>query len=908
MNLSRPGPCASGPPFRLERLVKRPILHDHAQGVAVLQDRDVGERVAVHQQQVRQRAGLDHAELTGQAHELAAQTRGRDDRVHRREAEDLDEDPEIARVRAVRRVGEAVVAAGQHADPALAHTVHGLDGHRELALERRRALGGHAPLAGGLAQVVGDAERGPDEDAIAGRLERVERALVDPVRVVDDVDPVAQRDHHGLRAAAVRRPAHPAGLDLTLQHDGEPRLRRRRGEGARVAAVEHQLRVAHRDEHVLLGRQARQLLGRHVGEAEVRVRLDEAGHQRRPAGVDEGRAAGRRRRAGRDLGDPVGFDAHGAGEGRLAGAVEDPGVGDQVRAHSGAELTMATRADFCYRPVTLVPGRRTTMSLDRRTFLKRTGVAGAVVLGSRLAVPGSAAAQDMTVRPDPAAKHGGTLRYGVHTAPAHFDVHQSGTVANIGAQSPMYDTLLRRSPKDGQTIIPDLAQRWEISPDGKKYTFYLRKGVKFHDGAEFTAEDVKATYDRIAHPPKGVVIPRTPLFATVGEIVVVDPHKIEFRLTEARPKAFMLGAFASGWNIIVRKKSLDENQGNLRQVVAYPGTGPFKHVSRKDKEVWIMERNPHYWNKGLPLVDRLEIYHMMPFSAELGSAFLSGKLDYARLLDPVSWRKAKEMSGVSAAAFNQSVIQAVWMNMKKKPLADVRVRRAMHLAMDRHTLVEVVKDTAPMQVGGFVYPFHEMSTPRAELEKKLGYQRDIKPAVQEARRLMKEAGYANGIKNLDFVVRDVATFKLWAVAIQAMLKEHLNIETNLRVVQVSVWFDEAQAGNFDLAISAIVSTLMDPSDIFSAWYGKDGPQNYSRWTNPAFHDLASQIERELDDVKRKALVRKAEDILEQDPPLIPVAYEQIYDAWYNRVRGQNPSTYFGIYDVVRWDTVWMAQT
>ena len=547
-------------------------------------------------------------------------------------------------------------------------------------------------------------------------------------------------------------------------------------------------------------------------------------------------------------------------------------------------------------------------SVNRRTFLMRAGAVGAgAVVASRIHRPGAVAAQDATLRPDPAAKRGGTLRYAVHNAPAHFDVHQSGTVANIGPQSPMYDTLLRRSPKDGQTIIPDLAQRWEISPDGKKYTFHLRNGVKFHDGADFTAEDVKATYERIARPPKGVVIPRTPLFATVGDIVVVDPHKIEFRMTEARPKAYMLGAFASGWNVIVRKKTLEEHQGNLRQVMNYPGTGPFRHVSRKDKEVWIQERFPDYWNKGLPLVDKLEIYHMMPFSPELGSSFLSGKVDYARLLDPVSWRKAKEMQGVTAAAFNQSVIQAFWTNMQKnKALADPRVRRAIHLAMDRHTLVDVVKDTAPMQVGGFVYPFHEMSTPRADLEKKLGYQKDIKPAVQEARRLMKEAGYGNGLKNLDFVVRDVATFKLWAVAIQAMLKEHLNIESNLRVVQVSVWFDEAAAGNFDLAISAIVSTLMDPSDIFSAWYGKDGPQNYSRWTNAPFHDLAYQIERELDDNKRRTMVRKAEDLLEQDPPLIPVAYEQIYDAWYNRVHGQNPSTYFGIYDVVRWDQVWLT--
>jgi len=546
--------------------------------------------------------------------------------------------------------------------------------------------------------------------------------------------------------------------------------------------------------------------------------------------------------------------------------------------------------------------------LDRRGFLKRAGVVGAgAVVAARLSTAERASAQDATFRPDPAAKRGGTLRYGILSAAAHFDVHQSGTVANIGPQSPMYDTLIRRHPKDGQTIIPDLAQRWEISPDGKKYTFHLRNGVKFHDGAELTADDVKATYERIARPPQGIVIPRTPLFATVGDIVVLDPHRIEFRMTEPRPKAYMLGAFASGWNIIVRKKTLDDNQGNLRQVMSYPGTGPFKHVSRQDKEVWIQERNPSYWNKGLPLVDRLEIYHLPPFSPELGSSFLSGKIDYARLLDPVSWRKAKETPGVTAAAFNQSVIQAFWTNMQKnKALADPRVRRAIHLAMDRPTLVEVVKDTAPMQVGGFVYPFHETSTPRAELEKKLGYQKDIKPAVQEARRLMKEAGYAGGLRGLDFVVRDIASFKLWSVAIQAMLKEHLNIESNLRVVQTSVWFDEAKAGNFDLAISAIVSSLMDPSDIFSAWYGKDGPQNYSRWTNPAFHDLASQIERELDDSKRKTMVRKAEDILEQDPPLIPIAYEQIYDAWYNRVHGQNPGTYFGIYDVVRWDNVWLG--
>src|SRR5437879_11244611 len=131
--------------------------------------------------------------------------------------------------------------------------------------------------------------------------------------------------------------------------------------------------------------------------------------------------------------------------------------------------------------------------------------------------------------------------------------------------------------------------------------------------------------------------------------------------------------------------------------------------------------------------------------------------------------------------------------MNKHPLPDPRVPRSIHLARDRHALVEVVKDTAPMQVGGFVYPFHEFSTPRAELEKRLGYQADVTPAVQEARRLMREAGYGQGIKGLDFVVRDIATFKLWAVAIQAMVKEHIQAETHLRVVQEAGVVDEAAA-------------------------------------------------------------------------------------------------------------------
>jgi peptide/nickel transport system substrate-binding protein len=508
--------------------------------------------------------------------------------------------------------------------------------------------------------------------------------------------------------------------------------------------------------------------------------------------------------------------------------------------------------------------------------------------------------------PEPNPKRGSVLRYGITMRPPHFDVHQSGTINNLGSQGCMFDNLIRHDPRDsGKTIIPDLAHSWEIAKDGKTYTFFLRKGVLFHDGAELTAEDVKATFDRIAKPPQGISIPRSILFKSVSEIATPHRYTVQFKLSEPRPTNFMMLAIASGWNVIVRKKTLEDNNYNLRKIEIYPGTGPFKSVRRVENEVWVMERNPNYWNEGLPYLDGIEFYHALPFSTELGSAILSGRVDYIRITDPVTARKAKETRGLSTTAFNQSVIQGTWVNTKRKPFDDPRVRRALHLAFDRPALIDVVKDVTPMRVGGFIYPFSEFATPPEELSKRVGYQADTGPALKEARALMAAAGHPGGLKGLDFLVRDVPSFKLWSQAIQAMLQEGLNVQCNLRTVVESVWFDDAANGNFDLAIGAIVSTLLDPSDYFNAWYHTGGPQNYSFWHHEKFDGLVDQIDREVDPAKRLALVRQTEAIMEEDPPVLPVAWEKINDVWYDYVKGHNPYDYFGIYDVVREDTFWL---
>jgi peptide/nickel transport system substrate-binding protein len=505
---------------------------------------------------------------------------------------------------------------------------------------------------------------------------------------------------------------------------------------------------------------------------------------------------------------------------------------------------------------------------------------------------------------EPNPKRGGVMRYGILNRPPHFDVHQSGTVGNIGTQGCMFDNLIRRDPRDsGKTIVPDLAHSWEIAKDGKTYTFHLRQGVQFHDGTDFTSADIKATFDRIAKPPAGVSIPRTPLFRAVREINARDKYTVEFKLAEPRSVNFMMSAFASGWNVIFSKKTLEENNYDLRKVFNIPGTGPFKTQRRVENEVWVMERNPNYWNKGLPYLDGIEVYHLLPFSPELGSAVLSGRVDYARALDPATARKAASTPGLSTAKFYQSVIHATWLNAKRKPFDDPRVRRAMHLLFEKQVLVDVVKDVSPLMTGGFIYPFSEFATPKDQLVKRVGYQEDFGAAIKEAKSLLAAAGQSS-MRPLDFMVRDLNHHKLFAQATQAMLKE-AGIQCDLRTVVESTWFGDAAAGNYDLAVGAIVSTLLDPSDYFNAWYRTDGPQNYSFWHNADFDKLVDQIDVEVDAGKRMALIRQAEDLMEQDPPLVPVAWENILDVWYNYVKGHNPKDYFGIYDVVRFDTFWL---
>src|SRR6266511_1974224 len=244
--------------------------------------------------------------------------------------------------------------------------------------------------------------------------------------------------------------------------------------------------------------------------------------------------------------------------------------------------------------------------------------------------------------PEPSPKRGGILKWGGLANSTLYDLHQTGTIANMGPQAPMYDLLVQTDPVNWDVIIPDLAKSWKVSEDGLTYTFSLREGVKFHDGAPLTAEDVVASFNHIIFPPAGVISPRRGLFDAVKEVVATDDLTVEFRLTE--PRGYLLRAIATGFNVIVRKKTLEENNYDLRRVPVYPGTGPFRHKSLEPGVVRKLERNPDYWNPALPYLDGIEIYHL-DVGPKAGAACLAHTIDFCFAIDPISEKKAQSIKG-----------------------------------------------------------------------------------------------------------------------------------------------------------------------------------------------------------------------------------------------------------------------
>jgi len=508
------------------------------------------------------------------------------------------------------------------------------------------------------------------------------------------------------------------------------------------------------------------------------------------------------------------------------------------------------------------------------------------------------------------AKRGGTLRLAAHGPPSMFDIYASGTIANVGAQAPMYDLLVRQDPRDPKLpIIPSLATSWDISPDGMTYTFHLRKGVKFHDGTDFEAADVKATFDRIVFPPANLLSLR---ILPIKETVVRDRHTVEMKLSEPRDSYTFLAALAGGWNVITSKKTLDKYNGDLSKVDNYPGTGPFVYKSRTT-ESWEMVRNPNYWNPHAPYVDRIVHVWLKAWTPELAAALLGRQVDWAMWLDPSAYQKVKanpNMSGLIWLAPNL----ASWMgfNNDREPFNDKRVRRALHLALDQDALSKITQQFDPtQQLADYLPPPYGKSY--QELMKEYPYAPATRDkAIADAKKLMADAGYPTGIaKTFNFVVRESPQNRQLAAYAQAEWERLLGVKTRLEVVQVSAMVDRQVAGTFDIISHASCLGGADLSATIRACYsvnkatGKKSDSNFTNFRNAEFDKLLDQFSVEVDAQRKLQLGRQLNQILNNEMPNTGVTYGGRAYGWHNYVKGLPKVGGNSDYNTYQWDFVWL---
>lgn len=504
--------------------------------------------------------------------------------------------------------------------------------------------------------------------------------------------------------------------------------------------------------------------------------------------------------------------------------------------------------------------------------------------------------------PEPNPKRGGILRTaGGIPFTQHNDLHQGAWWDPLCY---LYNNLVRKNLADGlRTIAPDLAERWEITSDGKQYTFYLRRGVKFHDGTLFSADDVVATFTRIISPPDGIAITLKGLFAAIDKVDKIDDYTVQFTL--ARPQPWLLDSLTYPQVVIYSKKTLEENNYDLRQVIA-PGTGAFRHKERVEGEKWVFERNPDYWDPELPYIDGIEALNV-PEWTDRGTAVITGRADYSQNTSVEMLHEAEKHSDIVTARQIPSLggVYLVYFNCSRPPLSDSRVRRAIHLGVSRQALLSAFGSFEGVKFSRWLPRYSRYATPEDELARLPGYRADKSQDLEEAKRLLSEAGFASGLGPLDLLVASLASHsQILAPAVQDQLRA-VGIQTNIRIMERFLLNEEISKGAFDLVIVGTdLTTTGDPSQVWNTSLRSNGSENYARYSNRDFDSLLDQIDVELDEAQRRELVARAQDILDNDPPWLVIGWVDHNPIWRNYVKGlaldQRVLSDFG-----RIETVWL---
>jgi peptide/nickel transport system substrate-binding protein len=509
-------------------------------------------------------------------------------------------------------------------------------------------------------------------------------------------------------------------------------------------------------------------------------------------------------------------------------------------------------------------------SVNRREFLARVAV-GAAVLGAGTAA--SRASAQNTSYPDwvPASpkppKRGGLLTRASAWDPPVIDPRHTQSVGLFQFAGLVHNRLVRYSFADEAsgyydlTLKGDLAESWQGSPDQRVWTFKVRRGVKWQNvpplkGRELTAADVKYCFE--AYAKEGV---QTFTFQEIEGMETPDSHTLRVHLKT--PNALFPQNLAEPVAVIFSREVLEED-GDLKKRMI--GTGPYVLKEHTRKVRIVLQRNPDYWDSGRPYVDEYVILSA-PDAATRMAAFRTGQSDFLPLQTP------SEVEAVRKTNPN-AVVQAqtpaltpfgVALAQDRPPFNDVRVRRALSMAIDRQRMVDTVFEGHGIVTAGVPWIYYQDAKPTA---KDLGPWWQYRPA--EAKKLLAEAGHPNGFETTLFYYEYWPQMTSQVQLVQQDLKKNLNVNMKISKLDYTSYYGRYVEGKWDgMAWGFKSGHAVGLDERTYVYMNSKSSKNFFRVNDPVIDELTLKLRQTPDRAEQRATAKK----------IVDREYDQVLRMW-----------------------------
>ncbi len=519
----------------------------------------------------------------------------------------------------------------------------------------------------------------------------------------------------------------------------------------------------------------------------------------------------------------------------------------------------------------------------------------------------SAAKKEMagpTKDPNPNGKYGGTLRVMLRENWASLSPQEGSTISDVWPASPIFNNLVVYDPfrpeEDGDHLVGDLAESWAWSDGGKKLTFKLHRGVTWHDGKPFTANDVKFTFDvaRNASDKRFKLNPRKDWWNNIQEIATNGDYEVTFALKQPQPS--LLAFFATGYTPVY-PAHIEPQEIRLKPV----GTGPFILKEAKPDAQVVLEKNPNYFVKGRPYLDGI-VYTVITARPSRIAALQAHQLDAAFPGETNKQARDQLVAAKAPLIFKQvaqNVTDNILLNHKKPPFDNPKLRLAINLALDRAEMIKVVHQGAALAGGANLpAPYSKWGLSKAQLAKLPGYGDPVKNKEQ-AKKILAELGYGPGNPlKVTVSTRAIDIYIDTAVWVIAQLKQ-VGIEGKLEQYETGVWHPKVARREFEIGTNLTGVSTDDPDSNYFENYSCGSPRNYTDYCNPEVDKKMKLASEETNPAKRLKMIQELDVQLQMESARPILAHRVDFFSYWPNVKNLVP--HHNVYNYGRMQNVWL---